>query len=200
MNPHFVFNALNSIQEYIMSNEKNLAGKYLGKFADLMRVYLHHSQVKVVTLKEELYALHLYVELESLRFENKLTYDISVEETIDTSHEIPSLLIQPYVENSFKHGLLHIAHHKKLTITVTQEVNILVVAITDNGIGRRKSNELLKLRNRDHKSFANQANKNRIELLNYGRESKIKDEIQDLENEVGEPLGTRVILHIPVED
>ena len=200
MNPHFVFNALNSIQEYIMSNEKNLAGKYLGKFADLMRVYLHHSQVRVVTLKEELFALHLYVELESLRFENKLTYDIQVEEEIDTNHEIPSLLIQPYVENSFKHGLLHITRHKKLSILVSQKSGFLLVTIKDNGIGRKKSAELLRLRNPNHQSFGHKANKNRIDLLNYGRQEKIKEEIIDLEDETGQPEGTLVKLHIPIHE
>ncbi|MDW3192108.1 MAG: histidine kinase [Cytophagales bacterium] len=200
MNPHFVFNALNSIQEYIMSNEKNLAGKYLGKFADLMRVYLHHSQVKVVTLKEELFALNLYVELESLRFENKLTYDIKVDEPIDTNHEIPSLMIQPYVENSFKHGLLHITRHKRLTIEVNQEASLLVVTIKDNGIGRKKSTELLQLRNPNHQSFGHKASKNRIDLLNYGRQEKIEETIIDLEDESGQPVGTLVELRIPIED
>lgn len=200
MNPHFVFNALNSIQEYIMSNEKKLAGKYLGKFADLMRVYLYHSQVKVITLKEELFALNLYVELESLRFENKLTYEIAVDENIDTNHEIPSLLIQPYVENSFKHGLLHITRCKELSIQVSQESNSLIVVIKDNGIGRKKSSELLRLRNPNHQSFGHKASKNRIDLLNYGREEKIIEKITDLEDEKGEPEGTLVKLLIPIHN
>jgi len=199
MNPHFVFNALNSIQDYIMSNEKKLAGKYLGKFADLMRIYLEYSKVKTITLKEEMDALSLYLELEKLRFEDTLVYNIEIGEEVDQEVPVPSLLIQPYVENAIKHGLLHKVNDRKLTISVDhqKEDMTLICQIVDNGIGRTKSHEINQMRNPDHKSFATQATKSRIELLNHDRQNPIKEEIIDLVDENGEGTGTKVVLRIP---
>ena len=118
MNPHFIFNALNSIQEYIMFNEKKLAGDYLVKFADLMRLYLVHSSKGTITLKEEVNCLNIYLELEKLRFEDKLNY------TIDHSNisylddiNIPTMLVQPYVENALNHGLMHVSSDRVLDVS-----------------------------------------------------------------------------------
>lgn len=197
MNPHFVFNALNSIQEYIMSNERKLAGKYLGKFADLMRVYLEHSKVTTVSIGEEVEALSLYLELEKLRFEDSLEYAITVGENVDTSMAIPSLLIQPYVENAIKHGLLHKKEGRKLLVSVSQDRDILQCEVIDNGIGRKKSREINEMRNPDHKSFATEATKSRIELLNQDRKFPIEEIITDANNEDSEFCGTHVTLKIP---
>lgn len=197
MNPHFVFNALNSIQEYIMSNERKLAGKYLGKFADLMRVYLEHSKVTTVSVSEEIEALSLYLELEKLRFEDSLECSIAVEENVDTSLPIPSLLIQPYVENAIKHGLLHRKHGRKLLVSLTQPGNVLQCEITDNGIGREKSRVINEMRNPDHKSFATEATQSRIELLNQDRKFPIVEIISDANSEDSEFCGTKVTLKIP---
>lgn len=199
MNPHFVFNALNSIQEYIITNEKKLAGKYLGKFADLMRVYLNHSQEKSVTIGEELNAINLYLELEKLRFENSLTYSVTVSKDVDHNYLIPSFLTQPYVENAIKHGLFHKKDERKLTINLKiGEDNSLIYTIEDNGIGREKSKEINQLRV-DHKSFALSATRSRLELLNEERERPISEQIIDLKDEEGRPVGTRVIINIPLE-
>ena len=200
MNPHFVFNALNSIQDYIMSNEKKLAGKYLGKFADLMRIFLEHSQVKQITIAEEIDALQLYLELEKLRFEDKLSSKIIVDDSIDTGIMIPSLLLQPYVENAIKHGLLHKADDRQLEISISSEKAMLKCEIIDNGVGRKKSAEINKIRNPNHKSFASKAVKSRLELLNHDRKNPIIDEVIDLYNDEGEPLGTKVLILIPLND
>ncbi|SNS52142.1 Histidine kinase [Ekhidna lutea] len=199
MNPHFVFNALNSIQEYIMTNERKLAGKYLGKFADLMRIYLQHSQVKTVTIREETEALNLYLELEKLRFEDSLTYSINIGDNVNTEQLIPSLLLQPYVENAVKHGLLHKELERVLTINIKSDhQEVLICEIIDNGVGRKKSQEINKMRNPGHKSFATQATTNRLGLLNLDREKPIEEEVFDLVDEKGNAEGTKVIIRIPL--
>ncbi len=203
MNPHFVFNALNSIQEYIMLNERKLAGKYLGKFADLMRIYLYHSQSKSITLAEEVEALSLYLELEKLRFEDTLTYEIKIDSQLDASLiTMPSLIIQPHVENALKHGLLHKMTDRQLGISFqyNAQSHLLLCTIKDNGIGRKKSMELNKIRNPHHKSFATEAIKSRLDLLNFDREDSITETIDDLYDEAAKPLGTKVIVSIPMQD
>ena len=107
MNPHFIFNALNSIQEYILTNEKKLANSFLGKFSDLMRLYLDMSNKKSVSLAEEIKAMQLYLELEAMRFEDSFEFNLHVDENLHTDDiQIPPMIIQPYVENAIKHGLL----------------------------------------------------------------------------------------------
>lgn len=200
MNPHFVFNALNSIQEYILLNQKNLAGDYLGKFADLIRMYLHQSTQAFITIAEEEEALEQYLELEKLRFEDLLNYSIIIKGIADKSNiKIPTMLVQPYVENALKHGLLHRRKERELNIVfeLTQSVNYITCIITDNGIGREKSKELKELRNIKHKSFATKANKDRLTLLNYERKEKIGVKIIDLYTENNQAKGTQVIIKIP---
>ncbi|WP_299120942.1 histidine kinase [uncultured Tenacibaculum sp.] len=200
MNPHFVFNALNSIQDYILTNQKNIAGDYLGKFADLIRMYLYHSTKANISLEEEIIALNQYLELEKLRFEDSFIYQISSERIRDLDTiSIPTMLIQPYVENSIKHGLLHKKNNRNLKIefTLEKDNSNLICIITDNGIGRQKSIQLNKKRKMYHKSFATKANQDRLSLLNHGRKEKIGVEIIDLYQENGKPNGTLVVLKIP---
>jgi len=201
MNPHFIFNALNSIQEYIMTNERKLAGKYLGKFADLMRIYLEHSKVKSISLNEEIETLTLYLELEKLRFEDSLTYIVNIDENVDKHLiSIPTLLIQPYVENAIKHGLLHKKEGRMLSISfqLIGSKEVLICEISDNGVGRKKSEEINKMRDPTHKSFATSATKSRLELLNYNSVKKISVETVDLQNEQGDSEGTKVVITIPL--
>ncbi|MDW3192109.1 MAG: histidine kinase [Cytophagales bacterium] len=198
MNPHFVFNALNSIQEYIMTNEKNLAGKYLGKFADLMRVYLDHSQVKEVSIEEEITAMRLYLDLEKMRFEDKLEFNFSIDDQLDLEAKIPSLMGQPYVENAIKHGLLHRKDNRRLIISFSvNQKNELIYSIEDNGIGREESTKINKVRAMGHRSFATNATRSRLELLNEERERPIIENIIDLKSD-NEALGTRIVLNIPL--
>jgi tetratricopeptide (TPR) repeat protein len=199
MNPHFIFNALNSIQVYIVLNQKNLASDYLGKFADLIRNYLHFSDTGFISIQEEVHNLNLYLELEKLRFEEELAYTFNVDETINSDFiKIPTMLIQPYVENALKHGLLHRKNNRKLNISIHKNSeNIIECIIEDNGIGRIKSKEINKRKGSQHKSFALKATTERLDLLNFGKEKKIGVEIIDLvENE--EAKGTKVVLKIPI--
>ncbi|MGJ8742994.1 tetratricopeptide repeat-containing sensor histidine kinase [Polaribacter sp.] len=199
MNPHFIFNALNSIQDYIVLNKKNLASDYLGKFADLIRNYLHFSDTGFISVSEEVHNLNLYLELEKLRFEEQLHYSFKVDTQANSDTiNIPTMLIQPYVENALKHGLLHKKDNRKLQISITKASDkIIECSIEDNGIGREKSKEINKKREGQHKSFALKATTERLDLLNYGREKKIGVEIIDLYDQ-NKATGTKVILKIPI--
>ncbi|MDO6598426.1 histidine kinase [Oceanihabitans sp. 2_MG-2023] len=199
MNPHFIFNALNSIQDYIVLNKKNLASDYLGKFADLIRNYLHFSDTGFISIPDEVHNLNLYLELEKLRFEEQLEYTFHVDEAANSDMiKIPTMLIQPYVENALKHGLLHKKDNRKLNVSIGKPTNKSIECIIkDNGIGREKSKEINKKREAQHKSFALKATTERLDLLNYGREKKIGVEIMDL-IEGGKAIGTKVVLNIPI--
>ena len=199
MNPHFIFNALNSVQEYIVTNEKKLAGKYLGKFADLMRMYLKHSQTKLISVQEEIDALSIYLELEKVRFNETLAYSINAEQVNGANLiNIPPLLIQPFVENSLKHGLLHKPNDRQLSVLFTNDnEEILRCIIEDNGVGRTKSAQINKNRKPNHESFATGAINSRIELMNESLDQKIKVEIEDLfEDQLA--TGTRVVISVPI--
>ena len=199
MNPHFIFNALNSIQDYIVLNKKELASDYLGKFADLIRNYLHFSDTGFISIPEEVRNLNLYLELEKLRFEEQLEYLFKVDQRANSDLiQIPTMLIQPYVENALKHGLLHKKENRKLYITITKISNqIIECIIEDNGIGREKSKEINKKREGQHISFALKATTERLNLLNFGKENKIGVEIIDLKG-IDSATGTKVILKIPI--
>lgn len=196
MNPHFIFNALNSIQEYIVLSQKDLASSYLAKFADLIRAYLDHSSKGYISLNEEIECLDIYLQLEKLRFEEKFSYKINSSEN-NKEVKIPTMLIQPYVENAIKHGLLHKKEDRVLEIffEIMEEEQMLKCVVLDNGIGRKRASQL---RNKKHQSFATKATQNRLELLNFGKERKIGVTIDDLMNEKKEPIGTKVILLIPI--
>ena len=202
MNPHFIFNALNSIQEFILLNEKRLANSYLGKFADLMRLMLDMSNKDWVSLEEELRALQLYLELEALRFEESFSYDMQIINEMDLEEiTIPPMIIQPHVENAIKHGLLHKKENRKmwLRIKLLETDSLLYCEVEDNGVGRQKSAQLQLHHSKNHESFATGATQRRLELLNYTRSKNINVDIIDLESSEKKPLGTKVIMNIPVK-
>jgi hypothetical protein len=187
MNPHFVFNALNSIQEYIITNNKDLAGDYLGLFADLMRRYLKHSQTNYVLLDEEIETLDMYLQLEKVRFEDTFDYYIKIDEKIDIDDlSLPVMVLQPFVENAIKHGLLHKQNDRKLWLEFFVENGNLKINVIDNGIGRERSSEINSTRSDEHKSYATSAIQKRIELLNQNNTRKIAVKYFDLES------GTKV--------
>lgn len=199
MNPHFIFNALNSIQEYIVTNKKNEASDYLGRFADLIRRYLNHSDSRSISLVEEVESLQMYLDLEALRFEKELSYSISLSKTLDdeTIH-IPTMMIQPYLENAIRHGLLHKKGKRQLLVSFTKaEEGIVICVIEDNGVGRKRSVELNQKRDKNHKSFAEKATQERLDLINHGKERKVGVLITDLYKQ-DEPSGTKIILSIPI--
>jgi ligand-binding sensor domain-containing protein len=200
MNPHFMFNALNSIQEFILTNEKRLANQYLGKFSDLMRMTLDMSQDEEVLLADEIKSITLYLELEQLRFgkDLEILIDIAPEINPDSVY-IPSMLIQPYIENALKHGLLHVKGQKILQISFALKPgeDVLVCTVEDNGIGRERSEAIKNIRNRQHRSFATSATQKRLEILNSGREAAISVAYTDKTDGGHEATGTTVVLEVP---
>lgn len=200
MNPHFIFNCLNSINRYIVKSDQTTASLYLTKFAKLIRLILDNSNSKNVILSNELEALKLYIEMEALRFDKKFTYEISVDDNLGTDTvEVPPLIIQPYVENAIWHGLLHKEGDGHLHIGVGMpEEGLLQCVIEDNGVGRQKAKELKSKSATSRKSLGMQLTEQRLNLLNKHAQLNASVEIIDLRNEQNEAAGTRVILKIPV--
>lgn len=200
MNPHFIFNVLNSIQEYIVFNNKELASSYLIKFSRLIRIYLEHSQQNEIALKEEISTLKVYLELEKIRFEDVLNCEFYVDQNLSLERiHIPSLFIQPYVENAIKHGLLHKINNRilKISFEKNEEANYLICTIEDNGIGRKEAREINK--NKQYQSFATSANEKRLQLINLNRSQKIVVDIIDLYSKNNSGEGTRVVIKIPID-
>ena len=201
MNPHFLFNALNSIQQMILANEEIVATKYLSRFSKLLRTILVHSDKEMITLKEEVEIIHMYVELESVRFKDSFTYSIECDEKIESEEiKIPTLLIQPFVENAIWHGLMHKEGNRKLTIRFTEEKDMLACIIEDNGIGRKKAQELNSVSGHDKKHTGKgiAVSEERLKTLKNSRGRTGSITIKDLTNVSGENCGTQVIIHFPI--
>jgi len=196
MNPHFIFNAFNSLQKYILNQETDNALNYLSDFANLIRKTLDNSSKKEVRLSDEIEYLRSYLELEKLRLEN-LNYTIEIDEKIDEDYTyLPPMLIQPFVENSILHGIRHLNTKGCIKIRFEEEINTLKVIIEDNGIGRLKSSEINKKNKVIHDSKGTNITQQRLSMLSNNSD-KIKVEIQDLIDDKT-PLGTRVTLRIPM--
>jgi ligand-binding sensor domain-containing protein len=198
MNPHFVFNCLNSIQAFILKNDPDTAHKYLSKFSRLMRNVLDNSKYKVISLEAELATLRLYVELESLRFSNKFSYHFEIDPRLDMQTEIPSMLIQPYVENAIWHGLMHKDRPGNLWVRLKAGDRLIACEIEDDGVGRKKAMEYKEARKEPvHNSTGMVVTRERLEILNYLNKSNARIVITDLEQN-GAATGTRVQIQIPV--
>lgn len=202
MNPHFLFNSLNSIDSYIIRNESKKASEYLNNFARLMRLILQNSRSNYISLKDELEALELYMQMESLRFKNKFSYSIAVDENVDTSSVvIPPMLIQPYVENAIWHGLMHRSNGVEglVKINISKKEDDLQCVIEDNGIGRARAAEIKAQKPTNHKrSMGMQITQDRIEIINKLYNMNASVEIHDMTDAGGNAKGTKVELKIPV--
>jgi sensor histidine kinase YesM len=199
INPHFIFNSLNSIKNYILTNKPADAARYLTDFANLIRSVLQQSQQSFISLKDELEILELYIRLEQMRFENKFDFSYKIDERIDTTYiKIPALLLQPYVENAIWHGLMHKETKGELKIEVKMGNDEVLCTIEDNGIGRKKSTEIHSKTARPHKSMGLQINSERLKVLHELHKLDIEVEIIDLESTDKESLGTRVMIHFPL--
>ncbi len=201
MNPHFFYNALNTIQSYILANDKKQAVTYLSKFSVLTRTILEMSEKEYISLPEEIKTISVYLDIEKARFDEDFDYEISCEDSLNTEDiKIPTMLLQPYLENAIKHGLLHKVGAKKLEITFSKDKSVLSVTIDDNGIGRKKSKELNKIKQDKHQSFATNAMQNRVELLNQNKINKISIRYVDKVSVSEHALGTTVIIQIPIAE
>jgi tetratricopeptide (TPR) repeat protein len=202
MNPHFIFNCLNSIKLYTTQNDTVAASEYLTKFSRLIRLVLENSRNDRITLASELDALRLYMEMEAMRFKEKLKYTISVEKEVDLDYiEIPPLLLQPYVENAIWHGLMQKEKGGRIDVTVGLQPaeSMLVINITDNGIGRARSAELMSKTATKHKSYGMKVTSERLALINRVYKTGAHVAIDDLTGNTGQAIGTRVTIKIPLE-
>lgn len=200
MNPHFIFNCLNSIKLYAVENNQDAATAYLGKFSRLMRLVLENSKSDRITLQQEIETLQLYMEMEAMRFKEKLHHEINIADNVDLEYiEIPPMLIQPYVENAIWHGLMPKEDGGVIVLNFSCGDNDLKITVTDNGVGRGRSTELKRQSTTAHKSFGMSITHERIELINQMYKTNISVIINDLFDEQGNANGTEIIMDIPIE-
>ena len=198
MNPHFIFNALNSVNSFISKNDTRQANKYLSDFSRLMRTVMENSQKDFVPLSEELEVLQLYLKLEHFRFQDKFDYALDVNPDIPVDEfQIPPMLIQPYIENAIWHGLRYKEEKGHLDVLIDLKDDKLILKICDDGIGRKRSQELKTPNQRSQQSTGMRNTKNRIHLLNKIYQSNISTIIQDISE--NEKTGTHVTVTIPRE-
>ncbi len=191
LNPHFIFNCLNSIQALINARKTNQASDYLTKFSNLMQKFLDQSSDHLTTLEEELEINRIYLELEKLRFKDKLEYEIIIDSSVhDLEIEIPAVIIQPIVENAIRHGIFHKEGPGMVTIKVSQHAKILTIEVKDDGIGFEAAS---KIRNNDqHKSMATSLLNRKRELLEIAEKVTITHHVIHLSP------GTIVVITIPL--
>ena len=198
MNPHFIFNSLNSIKLYIINNDKTNAVYYLNKFSKLIRKILMASKEKETSLNDELETMKLYMNIENIRFANAIDFNVNVDPSINTEvTKIPSMVLQPFLENSLWHGLSSKSDNKKIDLNVTKKSsNYITVEIIDNGIGRIASQKINKQKKLKRNSVGIDITKARLANFSEAFPNSYKLEIEDLyENEI--PSGTKITLQIP---
>jgi ligand-binding sensor domain-containing protein len=199
MNPHFIFNSLNSINNFILENDRVMASAYLNKFSKLVRMILQNSKASLISLESELEALKLYLELEALRFNYHFTYRITVPKEIDIEGlKVPPLIIQPYAENAIWHGLMQKENKGLLDIEISQENDHLFFKIADDGIGRQASAAAASKSATMHKSMGLQITADRIAMMQHSNGTSSPVTIIDLLHPDGSGAGTEVFIKIPV--
>lgn len=199
INPHFLFNSLNSINSYILKQDNKLASHYLVKFSQLVRNILQNSSSPYISLQEELNTIELYMMIEGMRFSNQFSYHIDVEPDVDARNIlIPSLLLQPYVENAIWHGLMHKEGEKVIVIRVGKFApESIFIQIDDNGVGRVQA-AALERKPGHQKSYGMELGESRLKLMNEGNSVYSHVEIIDQYDKDHKPCGTSVRIVIPV--
>ncbi len=196
MNPHFIFNSLNSINNYILNKDQDRASDYLLKFSKLIRLILQNSTESFISIDKELEALKLYIELEALRFMHKFNFELTIDKDLDTtSIKVPPLILQPFVENAINHGLIPKQNDGELTISAKQEGEKLIITISDNGIGRTKASEI---KSHNHKSMGIKMTTDRIRIMQNGESTFPELRIDDLINTDNNALGTKITIQLPI--
>jgi ligand-binding sensor domain-containing protein len=200
MNPHFIFNSLNSINRFILQNNKDEASDYLSKFSRLIRLILNNSQASMVSLQNEIDSVQLYLELEALRFDHHFTFKINIAENIEPEAVmVPPLIIQPFVENSIWHGLMHKKEQGHLSIDVFEENDLLVCKIKDDGVGRKKAADIKSRSKTTYQSMGMKITGTRIDLLQQQKLNEPSIVINDLVLPDNTPAGTEVIIRLPLK-
>ncbi|WP_430467371.1 tetratricopeptide repeat-containing sensor histidine kinase [Winogradskyella ouciana] len=194
MNPHFIFNALNSVNSFIATNDERTANKYLSDFSHLMRSVLENSEEDFIPLKKEIELLDLYTKLEHFRFQDKFDYSIKVDESIDVDEfQIPPMLLQPYIENAVWHGLRYKTEKGHLNIEILpKSKDEIAIVITDDGIGRERSKALKTANQKKQNSKGMNNIKKRVAILNEMYKDKVDVTIEDFQDLTD--VGTKVVV------
>lgn len=200
MNPHFLFNALNSIKLYIINNDQKKATSYLNKFSKLMRKILEASSLQEITLAEEIETMKLYMNIENIRFSNEIDFKVNVEENINLEAvKIPPLVLQPFLENSLWHGLSSKKEDKKITVSIKKPNNrFLEFTIVDNGIGREESSKIKAKKFINRKSVGIDLTTERLKAFVKTLDNNFELHYVDLKDSSNKSLGTKVILKFPL--
>lgn len=195
MNPHFIFNSLNSIENFILQNEKRQASDYLIKFSKLIRTILEINQLQLIPFEKDMEALKWYIELEQIRFPQKFSVQINIDPAVQAGHfNVPPMIVQPFIENAIVHGLAHSKHDgHELNISVNLQNGFLEYIIEDDGIGMEKSASINELNKPGHKSVGLPITKERIRLHN---QTNGEDDIVFMDRQ---PAGTRVVVKIKIK-
>jgi sensor histidine kinase YesM len=197
MNPHFVFNSLLSIQNFIYKNEPSIAGKYLSRFAKLIRLILNSSRKDYITLEDEIQFLNHYLDLQKLRFNERFDYSFEIDKKIKPEVlQIPPMLAQPFIENSIEHGLKNILHKGLIIIRFFLENDTLVFEIEDNGVGIYHAKKKEEASSPKHESLGQQITTDRLRLLDQSRGKKVSFNIKELRDEKNNVKGTKVSFRI----
>jgi ligand-binding sensor domain-containing protein/uncharacterized membrane-anchored protein YhcB (DUF1043 family) len=195
MNPHFVFNALSAIQNFILNNNTEEATDYLSRFSRLMRLFLESSRNKYIALSDEKNLLEHYIKLEELRFKDKFSSKIIVDENVSLDTEIPSMLLQPFVENAINHGLVYKENNDGLLgIHFSKNEDKLICVVEDNGIGRTKAAEIKNKSLKPYKSRSTEITEDRLRSLELIENTKIEIDILDKTDKNDKPMGTKVTI------
>lgn len=198
INPHFIFNALGSIQHFITAKDQASALKYLSKFSNLLRQVLEDSVANIVVLEEEIKLLKIYLELEALRFDQGFSYEVDIHPDLDPhTTEVPLLLIQPFVENAILHGLMPKTGERNLRISFSTEGAFTVCRITDNGIGRKAAAALKAQKAGSRPSRGMELTQKRLEALNKNSDEQTLVFFHDRFHTDGSAAGTEVVIQIP---
>ena len=200
MNPHFIFNCLNSIKYFTEQNDSEAASAYLSKFAKIIRNTLDNARREKVTLAEEIESLELYLALEAMRFKSKLDFLVTVDKNVDADFiELPPMILQPYAENAIWHGLMPKESGGRLEIHISQEDdNNVFINIRDNGIGRAQSAARKAARDPSHQSAGTIITSQRLDLINERQGGQASVKIVDLYDVQNNPWGTEVKIKLPL--
>ena len=198
MNPHFIFNSLNGIENFILQNEKRQASEYLNKFASLIRIILSNSRKEGVVFADDMETIQLYIDLELLRFNNKFSYVKNIDPAIlESDYRVPPLLIQPFVENAIVHGFAYSSKSDlRLIVTVRMEEDYIIYKIVDNGVGRVQASTYNARSKPNHVSLGLQITNERIEIFNEQHHAQNSLKIEDLIGLNGESSGTSVTIKV----
>jgi LytS/YehU family sensor histidine kinase len=200
MNPHFLFNSLNSIKHFIIKNKQKEAVTYLTKFAKLIRMVLETSKLQEVSLKEEIDLMNIYIDVENMRFNNAIDYRVTIDKDISMSdYKVPPMILQAFYENAIWHGLAPKKGKKQLSLSINKEAPFIKIVIEDNGIGRKKA-EIISLQKNIYlqkESMGLKLTEERLKMYTQAYKNKSKIEYIDLYDAQENAIGTKIVISIP---